>query len=287
MIKNACKKSMFIILVLMICICSVSCKKKKRAPEFADDLFVTLSYEPANNDDIAKAYRVNMEVYQDGTVRIYANGFVKWYGKDVPGIETFKISEDDVKKIKKLIVDEDLYHLQRDIGNKNNMEGIKKTLTVYTKDGEYSVYGINPSNRSFNKVYDFIYELGVEKNATYTAQIDEIQRKGFENDVGLYIKDNFGNVVFAKEDINDIYFDPEKEMIVIELNDEKAKDLENMTYYIGSDNLLSMSLYNDNEFVIMLVAYENTSDGKIYVSGGFETEEEMNKFIENLKEGLE
>ena len=283
--ENNYRKKLIFIPLLLLAVCLVSCEKKNKAPEFADDLFVMLSYEPANSDDIAKTYKLNVEIYRDGTVRIYANDFLKWYGKDVPGIQTSTISQDDVKKIEKMIIDEDLYHLQRDVGNKTNMEGIKKTLTVYTKEEEYSVYGINPSNKSFNKVYDFIYELTFEKTATYITKIDEIQRKGVENDVGLYIKDNFGNIVFVKEDIKDIY--SESEAVVIELNEEKAKELEDMTFNIDEEMILSFSLYNDNEFIIMLVAYHGTTDGKIYVSNSFGNEDEMNEFIQNLKEGLE
>lgn len=283
--ENNCRKNLIFIMLFLLGMCLVSCEKKNKAPEFADDLFVKLSYEPANSDNIEKAYKLNIEIYRDGTVRIYANEFLKWYGKDVPGIQTSTISPDDEKKIEKMIIDEDLYHLQRDVGNKTEMEGIKKTLTVYTKDEEYSVYGINPSNKSFNKVYDLIYELTFENMATYITKIDEIQRKGVENDVGLYIKDNSDNIVFAKEDIKDIY--SESEAVVIELNEEKAKELEDMTYYIDEDMILSFSLYNDNEFVIMLVAYHGTTDGKIYVSDSFGNEDEMNEFIQTLKEGLE
>ena len=283
--KNIYKKYLIYILLLLSGLCLTSCKNKNKAPEFADDLFVMLSYEPANSDDIAKTYKLNVEIYRDGTVRIYTNDFLKWYGKDVPGIQTSTISQDDVKKIEKMIIDEDLYHLQRDVGNKTNMEGIKKTLTVYTKEGEYSVYGINPSNKSFNKVYDSIYELTFGQTATYVSKIDEIQRKGAENDVGLYIKDNSGNIVFRKEDIKDIY--SESETIVIELNEEKAEVLEDMTYYIDKDMNLSFSLYNDNEFMIMLVAYQRTKDGKLYISDSFENHDDMNEFIQNLKEGLE
>ena len=136
--ENNYRKKLIFIPLLLLAVCLVSCEKKNKAPEFADDLFVMLSYEPANSDDIAKTYKLNVEIYRDGTVRIYANDFLKWYGKDVPGIQTSTISQDDVKKIEKMIIDEDLYHLQRDVGNKTNMEGIK-TLTVYTKEEEYSV----------------------------------------------------------------------------------------------------------------------------------------------------
>ena len=60
-----------------------------------------------------------------------------------------------------------------------------------------------------------------------------------------------------------------------------------MTFNIDEEMILSFSLYNDNEFIIMLVAYHGTTDGKIYVSNSFGNEDEMNEFIQNLKEGLE
>ncbi|MBQ9233628.1 MAG: hypothetical protein IJ167_06300 [Lachnospiraceae bacterium] len=193
------KKKITVFFLLIICVCVVSCGKKEEAPEFADALFVKLSYTPVDINSDELTYTINIEIYQDSTMRIYADDFIKWYGDEEPETINISISNEDLENVKKSIIENDLYSMQRDVGNKDNMAGVKKSLIIYTKDGEYSVYGINPSNKRFNYVFDMITDLNREELVDYIDSIDLIQKNGAKNDVGIYITDEDDNIIFKKK----------------------------------------------------------------------------------------
>ena len=292
------KKKLFLEIVFIICLCMVSCGKKGNTPKFADGLFVEIYYTPNNINSEEMTYTIHAKFYQDATVCIYADDFSKWYGEDEPEKFEFKIDEIEQKNIKNIIIDEDIYNLRDDIGNKDNMDGVKKSITVYTVKGSHTVYGINPSNRNFNKVYDYISGVIREEISTYISYISDIQEKGINNDVGLCLNDSAGVKVFGKEEIKDIYCEKNlvndtKESnennhnkIVIELKDDSAKKLESLTDIIGKKDMVTFELYNDNVFFGSFFAYKNTDDGKIYSSQTYE-DEEIEEIVEELKEGMD
>lgn len=286
MIVNRTKKNCIIIICTFICVFLGACKGESKTPDFADEMIVKLSYTPVNVENDEMTYTMNIEVYQDSTICIYADGFSKWYGEDEPERMIYNISENELQDIKDAIVEEDLYNLHSDVGNKDNMEGVRKSITIYTVQGEHEVYGINPSNRSFIKVYDLITGLRREELASYVGNVNDIQERGLRNDVGVYLKNQRDEIVFQKEDIKDIYFDDEKDLIVVELVDSAKETLMEMTQNMGKKEYISFTLYNDNEFEFALAAYENTEDGKLYANNTYD-ESERETVIKELKEGLE
>ena len=70
------------LLIVLICLSLASCGKKEKGPDFADDMFVKLSYTPVDMRSEEYVYTMNVEVYQDSSVCIYADEFIKWYGEN-------------------------------------------------------------------------------------------------------------------------------------------------------------------------------------------------------------
>ncbi|MBQ9610165.1 MAG: hypothetical protein IJV15_12075 [Lachnospiraceae bacterium] len=276
-----------------------ACGKKDNTPEFSDDgMLVKLSATPKDIEEEPFTYTTNIEVYSDGTVKIYADNFSKWYGKDEPDVEELKIDDSELGEIKQAIVDEDLYHLHEDVGNKDGISGVEKKLTVYTKSGEYSVYGINPSNVKFNKVYDLIYGLRRDELATYILYIEDIQKKGSVDDIGVTIEDSCEKILFDNSDIKDIYIEDvsvyseeededlhedntSKYKIVIELTDENVESLYEMTKYADSMNYVAFNLYVDKSLNMILYTDVPIEDGKIYSNSDY-TEEAAENAAEML-----
>ncbi|MBQ9278168.1 MAG: hypothetical protein IJ224_05995 [Lachnospiraceae bacterium] len=302
------------LLIVLICLSLASCGKKEKGPDFADDMFVKLSYTPVDMRSEEYVYTMNVEVYQDSSVCIYADEFIKWYGENEPERVWIDLSESEIDDIKKCIVDNKIYEIQRDVGNKDNIDGVRKSIYVYTKDGEYQVTGLNPSNKQFNKVYDFITDLVRTEMTDYAENIDKIQKDGKEADVGIYITDANDSIVFEKTDIVDIYAEdmyeeatdtdaePENsdstddgsldeeisdKRIVIELNDDVFEKYENMTFYLKKDEYIVLKLYNDRTFIMTLLAYNEKDGLRVYSGNLYYDDEEIEKIIEELKEGLE
>ncbi len=300
------KKIYTVFLSVLICLFFTSCGIKSNAPEFADEMFVKLSYTPVDIRSEEYIYTMNIEIYQDMSACIYADDFIKWYGEDEPERVWITLSEQDIKDIKKCINDNKLYEIQRDVGNKDDIAGVRKSITVYTKDSEYSISGLSPSNKNFNAVYDLITDKVRTKVTNYTDGIEEIQKKGKADDVGIYITNETDSIVFGKTDITDIYVeelfegekatdtDAESEVqnsltmrIVFGLDDSVKEDYEKMTFYLNEDEFIVLKLYNDKKFVMNLLAYNETDGIKVYSGNVFYDEEEINELIEELKEGLE
>lgn len=304
MITN--KKILFInLMFILIVLCS--CGKNDDTPDFAEDgILVKLSSTPKDIEEAAYTYTTNIEVYNDGTVKIYADSFEKWYGEAEPETVELKIADSDIEEIKRVIIDEDLYHLHENVGNKDDISGVEKTLTVYTIAGKYSVHGISPSNVKFNKVYDYIYGLKRDELTSYIVNINDIQKNGSENDTGLIILDGNGNVLFENLDIKSIkiqdissvvYENEEAEddsgmeevpmyKIVFELSEDKYERLYELTKDADSRNYITFNLYVDNTFYMILYADTPIQDGKICSNNDY-TKINAEKTVDELVSELE
>lgn len=284
------KKIILIINLIFILMISGACGEKDDTPDFATDgLIVTLSSTPKDIEEEAFTYTINIEVYSDGTVKIYADNFSKWYGEGDPKIDELKITESEVDEIKQLIIDEDLYHLHENVGNKDDISGVEKRLTIYTVDDEYSIYGISPSNVKFNRVYDLIYGLKRDELASYILYVNDIQNKGSANDVGISILDSNDNIIFVNSDIENISTqNMDKESIdenntenddnsndesvykvVIELTDENIEKLYEITQYADNRDYITMNLYVDNAFYMILYTDAPIEDGRIFSNSDY------------------
>ncbi len=283
-----------LIIYVMLAISLTSCVGKDSYPAFSDGLFVKISYTPVNVNEDETTFTVNVEILQDGTMYIYADNFVKWYGENEPDRMKLKLSDEEVEDVKKSIIREGLFDMHNDVGNKDITEGIRKEIIIYTAEGEYSIYGINPSNRSFNKVYEQIYGLRREELVTYVDKINEIQETGSRNDVGIYLTNQSGNKIFLKEDIENIYSEeyyPEgeeepKTRIVFVLNDEAQAILDDAGAYTDKKKQISYKMYNDNKYIFDVIVNES-DDGCFLFADVLYDEKELEDVIKELNEGLE
>ena len=301
------KKVYISLLLVLMCLFLASCKKKEKGPDFSDEMFVKLSYTPVNISSEEYTFTINIEVYQDAKAYIYADDFVKWYGEAEPEKVLVNLTDDDISGIKKCIVDNKIYELQRDVGNKDNIEGVRKSITIYTKDDEFNVSGLHPSNRQFNKVYDMISDLVRTELTGYMDDIENIQKAGKENDVGIYITDENDSIVFEKANIKEIYAEDAyimqatetdadiasdsdsiyEKRIVFELNDEVLELYEDMTFYLNPEDFIVLKLYNDKIFVMTLMAYNENDNIKLYSSNIYYDADSLEEILAELKEGLD
>lgn len=193
------------VLVVFVLVCMTGCGEEKQ-PELADGKFIKLSNTPMGEMSIIDIYTLNIEVHQDKTVIIYADDFDKWLGEGECPIVKTSITDDEINELKQLIADNDLYNMREDIGNKNVKDGDKKSLTLYTVNGGHTSGGMNPSNRKFLKIYDYLYELVREEVYSYKLDISDLQEDGASsmNNQGIRITDYLDNIVLTDEYIDEI-----------------------------------------------------------------------------------
>ena len=291
------KINIFIISMVFVLSALCACGRQDAAPDFAGDgILVKLSATPKEIEEEPLTYTINIEVYNDGSLKIYADGFSKWYGDEEPKIAELNITRDEIDEIKQTILDEKLYNLHENVGNKDNISGIEKRLTIYTVEGTYSIYGISPSNVNFNRVYDLIYGLRRDELASYTSYVNDIQRRGSANDIGIFILDSNDRVVFDNSDIKRIstenigtsseYEDASEYKVAIELTDENIERLYEMTEYADDVNYITLNLYLDNAVYMLLYIDAPVSDGKVYSNNSY-TKADAEKVADELISGIE
>lgn len=180
----------------------------KENPSLADDVFLKVSVTAYGESvETYEMYTLNLEIHRNGMLRCYADDFNRWISQEEIPEETMWLSKAQVKEIENLIEATDLYHMRERISSPDSKNGEYKSLTVYTTDGEHRTGGLNPSNRDFLKVYDYIDNLTKEMVYTYRSEITRLQKKGliFEQNKGLQITDSHENEIIGNEQINDVY----------------------------------------------------------------------------------
>ena len=137
-------------------------------------------------------YTLHAEISDNGNVRIYADDFNRWVPSDPCPEETVQLSADTIQQIKDLIDEIDLYHMRRNIGSRDLKDGEYKELTLYTASGEHVSGGLNPSNREFLKLYDYVEDQIREVEYRYRTKIAEMQKKAIsmEQNKNVYITDS-------------------------------------------------------------------------------------------------
>ncbi|MBR1816046.1 MAG: hypothetical protein IJ763_05025 [Lachnospiraceae bacterium] len=295
-------KKILLISMIFTLVLLCACGEESDTPDFAEDgILVKLSARPKDIEEDIYTYTTNIEVYNDGTIKIYAEEFSKWYGEEEPEIVELKITESEIEEIKRTILDEDLYHMHENVGNKDDISGVEKRLTIYTTEGEYSIHGISPSNVKFNRVYDLIYGLKRDELASYLININDIQKKGNINDTGICIIDSNGSIIFRNSDIesiniqnmNDITDEDDTSRkdippykIVIKVKEDNVERLNELTQYADEKNYVTFNLNVDNKFYMLLYTCEPIEDGKIYSNNDYtmeEAEETVNELVSELE----
>lgn len=291
-----------LIYIIFLCGCK---KDNSKMPDYSEEMFVKLRFTPVDVKETELTYSMNVEIYQDTKVVIYADGFSKWYGEDEPEVFETNLNEEQINDIKIAISDNQLWDMHKDVGNKDNLQGIKKEITIYTVDGERTIYGINPSNRSFNYVYDLIYDLERENISVYVDEIDKIQSKGAKNDTGIVICNVNDETVFTYEDIEEIYIEiindnddnaeetdeetdektDEEELyrLVIRLTEDNVDKLKELSENSNDEGLVTFSLYNDKKLITVMFSEYMTDSGKMYSNNIYSKEEgeELINMLEN------
>ncbi len=297
------KKAILTLCMLVLCITLTSCKKEEFT--FSNNEIVMLSTTPVGGVETYEMYTINIKIYADGRVMVYADNFNRWLGKDEIPVEEFTLSPAIVENIKRKLLEENIPYLRENVGNKDNIEGTRRTITVYGTNGEHTVGGISPSNREFIRAYDYVYECVRENVFIYSSQIADIQKEGyiaFQNR-NVKITDELDDIILSDEYINNVFFEemPAKEednnegnltteateklySVVLEFNTEATEYLNKLTAECDEEAINLKLHINDTYETTVMIDY-NITDGKIYFNNyTLENAEDLaNRITESIK----
>lgn len=269
---------------LLVC-CLTGCGKKDTV-ELADGVFLTMSSTVKGEGvETYEMYTLHADVSQDGQVRIYADNFNRWISSDPCPEKTIQLSADVIQELKDRIDESDLYHMRKNIGNRDLKEGEYKELTLYTTEGTHVSGGLNPSYREFRNIYDYIDDQLRETIYLYRAEIAQMQKQGLavEKNKNIYITDMQEQTLVPKEDINDVYvtygakherFDttatpdalPETNYYVTLLLADAGKNvMEKDTTECTVDNPSYYKIYQDNAYLFTFTVQEQVLRDEMYI----------------------
>ena len=239
------KKIRTIIILIMIAAALAACGKKKAALVDTGK-FIKISTTEVGEVETYKMYTVNVEITKSGNVRIYADDFNKWIPTSAVPEEVFNIDPEEVEELYDLVEKGGIMTLRDNVGNRDLKEGTKKYITVYTTEGEHVTGGMNPSNRTFTKVYDMAYELVRERLFNYISTIDKLQLDGIKiresEKLSVVSKDK--SVVIDNQRINDVYIlTPDDEYL--DADSSEAMPVRGDTAWTGSEK--------DSYYVALLI----------------------------------
>ena len=281
----------YILMVFLLC-CMLAlggCKDKKKEFVKGDNELIHLTSTPKGGVETYEIYTMNIMIYVDGRVRIYASDFVRWFGnEEIPEV-TFTISQEDVETIEQLIVSEDLYNLRENVGNKDNISGVVKHMTIYSANGTNTTGGISVSNRQFVRAYDRIEAIVREQLFLYADAIDEIQYEGYTiySNRSVKLLDREGDILLDHEYINDVYshsVEMEDEALyytVIEFNKYGGEVLRDISFYATEEDMVLLTLHINEVFETNIGISTPISDNKLYIQQ--DSEEAANQLSEKIK----
>lgn len=281
-------------LLMLLFVFSLTACGRRTQPELAEDVFIKLSTNSVGVMESYKMCTMNIEIHQNGTVRIYADGFYKWLSDEECPVCMTQITSEETDELKGLIAEYDLYNMREDVGNKDSMDGDKKYLTLYTVDGEHTVGGLNPSNRAFLKIFDYINALVREELYTYKLRVYEMQEQGCADMKrrGVKLTDNHDDIVLTGEMIDsyeilqaeaedelstvlDAAYGEEQEYYVIamHLNDEGTEIIAERTVGCNEKSPEVYYLYKDDTYVTTICVDYQIIDGVLYLSDIYSKED--------------
>ncbi len=266
----------YVLISFMLCALLMlgGCGEKEKTFVAGENELIHLTSTPKGGVETYEIYTTNIMIYVDGTVKIYASDFVKWFGKDdeVPEL-TFSISPEEVEEIKQLIVDNNLYNLRKDVGNKDGISGTFKQMTIYAADGTNITGGISVSNRQFTKSYDRIEGIVREELFLYQTEIDDIQYKGYVvfTNRRVELMDRNGTCILNDETINDVYTytealdDASAYYVIVEFNQQGGELLRNISASATRDDVVLLSLHLNGDYVTNINITGPLNDYKLYI----------------------
>lgn len=265
------KNIFFITIMLGLVLCVAGCGQDKKQLTFGDEQLVLLTSTPKGQSETYQMYTTNIMIYANGTVEIYASDFARWFGNEDIPVSTFYLSSDEVQAIKELILAQDVYNLRENVGNKDDIAGTDKYITVYSATDSHTTGGTSVSNRQFVRAYDGIYEYVREECFQYIGQIEDIQMNGYiaYQNRSVYIADEEDNHVFSGNDINKVYVDEElvekgEYYVVIEL-DSYSKDKLVQLSMNAEENVVVLTLYINDTLKSKLTIDSFIGDGRLYI----------------------
>lgn len=279
------KRTLYFLCICCLIMSLAGCGKKEETT-LADGKFLMLS-STAKGDAVEtyEMYTLHAEISDDGNVRIYADNFNRWVPSDPCPEENVQLSSDTIQQIKDIIDDIDLYHMRRNIGSRDLKDGEYKELTLYTAAGEHVSGGLNPSNREFLKLYEYVEDQIREAEYRYRSKLAEMQKKAIsmEQNRNVYITDPQDTSVVASDYINDVYVtygikhtrydetatadvqEPVNYYVTFLLADAGAEALRADTRGCTVDNAMYYKVYQDNAYAFTFCVQEPVMTDEIYV----------------------
>ncbi len=284
------------ILLLSFIFCALmsltGCGDKEKVFVAGDNELIHLTSTPRGGVETYEIYTTNIMIYVDGTVKIYASDFVRWFGEgEIPEF-TFYVSKEEVEAIKQLIVDNNLYNLREDVGNKDGISGTVKQITVYGTEGTNTTGGISVSNRQFTRSYDGVEAIVREELFLYQTEIKDIQYKGFVefSNRRVELVDRTGACVLNDEVINDVYAHTEElgnqnaYYVIMEFNQQGGESLKEITYWASKEDIVVLSLHLNGDFETKISINAPLLDYKLYIPQ--ESEDEAIALAKKITESM-
>lgn len=296
------KRILCLIMIMLFGISLCSCGKKE-PPSLNQEKLIEITSRPLGMVDSYKLYTLHICVYNDCTVEIYADDFDYWYSDTVCERTTMQISEAELEEIKKVIEENDALNLNENVGNRDLKEGTIKSFIIYADDGEHKSGGLSPSNRSFLRVYDLVYDLVREESFVYAGSIDRLQAEGYGRrfDMGPRLHDSRDSLIITTDMIQDFVIVPADEVeaaqgtetdaegedmygAAILLNEEGTAAIYEATGYV-TDEPLIFFLYNNNTLYDIIKINNQIKDGTIYLNNIY-NEADAAKAVDELEASL-
>lgn len=296
------KRILCLIMIMLFCTSLCSCSEKE-PPSLNQEKLIEITSRPLGMVDSYKVYTLHICVYNDCTVELYADDFDYWYGDTACERTTVQISEAELEEIKKVIEENNALNLNENVGNRDLKEGTIKSFIIYADDGEHKSGGLSPSNRSFLRVYDFVYNLVREESFVYAGSIDRLQSEGYGRrfDVGPRLHDSRDSLIITTDMIQDFVIVPADEVdavqatetdaegedmygVAILLNEEGTAAIYEATGYV-TDEPLIFFLYSNNTLYDIIKINNQIEDGTIYLNNIY-NEADVAKAVDELEASL-
>lgn len=299
-------KKMHIWIVGIVCLMFGLTGCGRKDVTLSDGVFLMLSSTVKGEDiETYEMYTLHAAISDNGNVRIYADDFNRWVSSEPCPEENLQLSAETIQQIQTLIEEIDLYHMRRNIGNPDLKKGEYKELTLYTSEGEHVSGGLNPSNREFVKLYDYIEDQIREVEYRYRTRITEMQKKAIETEQSknLSITDMQEETLIAKEDIDDVYVtygtdhvryeetatpdaaEPVNYYVTFLLTDAGTEALRNDTQGCTPENAMYYKVYQNGSYEFTFCMQAQALSDEVYVYETTDADEAAAKAKE-LRESL-
>ena len=164
------------ILPLMLGLLLVGCSDSIAFPE-DDQVFMERESSPAYGYKL-EFYPVHILLYGDGRGRITTPiNEALYINEEAPHTVDFQVDLEDLESLKKNIENSNFFSLEEDLSNHNSMDGGYTYLTIYTKEGEKRVGGLNPDDKTLEDLSRKMTDLLPEGlYQSYTNDLDQYQK---------------------------------------------------------------------------------------------------------------